>query len=130
MRKVIRVLKYVGYDIMDLSALAILIALGMLAASRISPTVNLTGQGTTILAFAVIGFIPTAVLLSYVKICRMHRRSAWVYFVNVMNDRVEDDIEEETEEEETSEATIEEETPLHEVSMDEENIDEDQPFEE
>ena len=127
MRKVMRMLKYVGYDIMDLSALAILVALGMLAASQISPAVSLVGPATTVLAFAVIGFIPTAVLLGYVKICRKMYRPSRVYFVNVANDRV-DDVEDEAEE--TSEETTEEETPLHEVSMDEENIDEDQPFEE
>lgn len=126
MRKVMRMLKYVGYDIMDLSALAILVALGMLAASQISPAVSLVGPATTVLAFAVIGFIPAAVLLGYVKICRMRRRSAQVYFVNVMNDHVQNNAEDEAE---TSEEMIEEETPLHEVSMEEENIDEDQPFE-
>lgn len=128
MRKVMRVLKYVGYDIMDLSALAILVALGMLAASQIAPVSagSLVDPATTVLAFAVIGFIPTAVLLSYVKICRKMYRPSRVYFVNVANDRV-DDVEDEAEE--TSEETTEEETPLHEVSMDEENIDENQPFE-
>ena len=129
MRKVMRVLKYVGYDIMDLSALAILVALGMLSASKIAPVSagSLVGPATTVLAFAVIGFIPTAVLLGYVKICRKMYRPSRVYFVNMTNDRA-DDVEDETEE--TSEETTEEETPLHEVSMDEENIDEDQPFEE
>lgn len=126
MRKVMRVLKYVGYDIMDLSALAILVALGMLAASQISPVVSLAGPATTVLAFAVIGFIPTAALLGYVKICRKMYRPSRVYFVNVANDQAED-VEDDVEE--TSEETTEEETPLHEVSMDEENIDEDQPFE-
>ena len=127
MRKVMRILKYVGYDIMDLSALAILVALGMLAASQISPAVSLVDPATTVLAFAIIGFIPTAVLLGYVKICRKMYRPSRVYFVNMTNDRA-DDVEDEAEE--TSEETTEEETPLHEVSMDEENIDEDQPFEE
>lgn len=127
MRKVMRMLKYVGYDIMDLSALAILVALGMLAASQISSIAeSLVGPATTVLAFAVIGFIPTAVLLGYVKICRKMYRPSRVYFVNVANDRA-DDVEDEAEE--TSEETTEEETSLHEVSMDEENIDEDQPFE-